>query len=94
MIFKCEIGDFDTGTNFNGSGTIMIKPEDVDILEKDQGSGIRGIVKSRRYMGDKVYYTVKTEGMTLKVASSVEMGLKLGSTVILGINFSKGIFYQ
>lgn len=93
-IFKCHLGDFDTGTSFIGSGTIMMKPEDIDILEKEQGACIKGIVKTRRYLGDKVHYTVETAGIILKITSSEHMKFKPGNEVIMSIDFQKGIFYQ
>ncbi len=92
-IFKCELGEFDTGTSFKGSGKIMIKPEDIMILHQGEG-GIPGKITSRRYLGDKVNYVVEVNGMELKVSSSGHMRLNTGDAVNLCIDFTKGIFYS
>lgn len=63
-------------------------------LENKDYYKVNGIVKKRKYLGDKVHYTVEVEKNQLKVISSENMKFNLGEKVRLGIDFSKGIFYS
>jgi len=95
-ILKCDLGVFKVGRYFHGNGRLMIKPEDIEILsETEEGSPekITGVVRKRRYLGDKVYYSVETEVKELKVISSNNLKFKSGDRVRLKIDFLKGIFY-
>lgn len=54
---------------------------------------INGVVKKKRYLGDKVHYTVEVEGKELKVISSKYMKFNVGEIIRLRIDFSLGILY-
>lgn len=55
---------------------------------------VNAIVKKRRYLGDKVYYSVEAEEKELKVISNEQINFTVGEKVSLIVDFSKGIFYQ
>lgn len=55
---------------------------------------VNAVVKKRRYLGDKVHYTVEVEGKELKVTTNEYIDFNVGEKVSLVIDFSKGIFYQ
>lgn len=97
-IFRCNFGNFQVELFSKENGEIMIKPEDIKLLSENEECKftelIDGIIKKRRYLGDKVHYTVETEGEDFKVISSKYMKFNIGEKVKLNINFSKGIFYS
>lgn len=96
-MLKCELGVFKVGRHFHGNGRLMIKPEDIEILSEaaeENSEKVTGVVKKRRYLGDKVYYTVETEVKELKIVSSNNLKFKPGERVRLSMDFSKGIFYS
>ncbi|WPC39405.1 ABC transporter ATP-binding protein [Clostridium sp. JS66] len=97
-IFHCELGNFQIEVFSKENGEIMIKPEDIQLLSKNEESNfsdiIYGIIKKRRYLGDKIHYIVEAEENDFKVISNKHMKFNIGENVKLNINFSKGIFYS
>ncbi|KZL90277.1 ABC transporter ATP-binding protein [Clostridium magnum] len=92
-IFECKFGSFQVDLPLIKSGKMMIKPEKIELLCETEDCSMNGVVKKKRYLGDKVHYTVEVEGKELKVISSEYMGINVGENVRLKIDFSKGIFY-
>lgn len=92
-IFECKFGSFQVESPFSKSGKMMIKPEKIEFLCETKDYSINGVVKKKRYLGDKVHYIVEVEEKELKVISSEHMNFNIGEKARLRIDFSKGIFY-
>ncbi|MBU3129901.1 ABC transporter ATP-binding protein [Clostridium tagluense] len=95
--FECKLGSFQVELFFTGNGQMMIRPENIELLSEVEGYSmsniIKGVVKKRRYLGDKAHYTVEVEGKEFKAISSEYMKFNIGEKVKLKIDFSKGIVY-
>lgn len=92
-VFECRIGTFQVELPFSKGGKMMIKPEKIELLCETEDYSMNGVVKKKRYLGDKVHYAVEVEGKEFKVISAEYMNFNVGEKVGLKIDFSKGIFY-
>ena len=96
-IFECKFGSFQVELPFAESAKMMIKPEKIELLceteDYSMSNLMNGVVKKKRYLGDKVHYIVEVEGKEFKVISIEYMNFNIGEKVSLRIDFSKGILY-
>ncbi|WP_077369331.1 ABC transporter ATP-binding protein [Anaerosalibacter sp. Marseille-P3206] len=81
-------------TNFNNKKEIsaMIRPEDIKLYSPGE-TDIKGIVKIKRYAGDRIYYTVGVGDIQLKLISNPNMNFQIGDEVSISIDYEKAIFF-
>jgi len=94
-MFRCGLGSFPVGHSLEGNGRLMVRPENIEIASAwVEAGGVAGSVKSRRYLGDKVRYSVEAGEKEMKVLSGGRERFDVGEKVKLGIDFSKARFYS
>lgn len=63
----------------------MIKPEDIKIYPQEIKT-LSGIIKSKKYGGERIYYTVSIDKEMLKVVSNASPTYEVGDKVSIDIN--------
>lgn len=92
-IFISDFGNFKTKYDRYSSVKAMIKPEDIDLLEPSNDTGIIGIVKARKYAGDRIYYIVSANDIELKCLSEPRKMFNEGDKVQVSIDFNNAVFF-
>ncbi|MDK2918201.1 MAG: putative spermidine/putrescine transport system ATP-binding protein [Candidatus Petromonas sp.] len=92
--FICDVGKFKT--DFNGFSKVkaMVRPEEIEISARDGENGILGIIKSKTYAGERVYYTIKTGNMEWKCILSSQKTFNVDEKVFIKIDFNKVVFFK
>lgn len=84
-IFTSDLISFPTKIEDVRKAKAMIKPEDIKIYPEET-TDLTGIILSRKYAGERVYYTILVKGIELKVISQTSKIYKLGDKVSIDIN--------
>lgn len=92
-IFSCVFGKYEVEPVRSISVKAMVKPEDVHILPSDQASAIKGVIKTRTYVGDRVFYTIICSNEELRCTASSERLYEPLEEVAVNIDFKKAMFY-
>ncbi|WP_352420239.1 ABC transporter ATP-binding protein [Proteiniborus sp.] len=92
-MFVSDIVSVKTEYNEHLSVKAMIKPEDIELLEPSNDTDIIGIVKSRKYAGDRIYYTVIANDLELKCISEPRKIYDVGDKVEVNIDFNNVVFF-
>lgn len=71
----------------------MIKPEEIKLMTLND-TDIKGIIKSKRYAGDRIYYTVKVKDMELKCTSDSDPIFRTNERVSVVIDLDKIVFFE
>ncbi|KNF07258.1 ABC-type spermidine/putrescine transport system, ATPase component [Gottschalkia purinilytica] len=93
-IFKSSIFTAEMSLDKCCEGKLMIKPEDVNIKKREGISNIIGTINTKRYAGDRLYYTVIVDDTELKCISNSNIHFSEGDEVEVCIDFDKAIFYE
>lgn len=70
----------------------MIKPEEVKILPPGK-TDTMGVVSTKRYAGDRIYYTVKVGDTDLKLIAGPDKVFRVEDEVSILIDYEKVIFF-
>ncbi len=84
-IFTSDLISFPTKIEDIRKAKAMIKPEDIKIYPEET-TDLTGIIVSRKYAGERVYYTILVRGIELKVISQTSKIYKVGDKVSIDIN--------
>ncbi|HAE91972.1 ABC transporter ATP-binding protein [Tissierella praeacuta] len=84
-IFVSDLLSFSIEMEDLENSKAMIKPEDIKIYPKGT-TELEGIILSRKYAGERVYYTILVRGMELKVISQTSKIYKVGDKISIDIN--------
>jgi ABC-type Fe3+/spermidine/putrescine transport system ATPase subunit len=93
-ILKCSLGEFNVNHCSSGKVLAMIRPEDVKVFSKEEGKGIRGVISKKRYAGDRAYYNIQINGISIKSIGDAKYLFDLGDEVLVDIDFSNASFYS
>jgi iron(III) transport system ATP-binding protein len=92
-IFKCDLGEFEINNCCSGNVLAMIRPEDVKISALEKGVGMKGIVHKKRYAGDRAYYSIQMNDISIKSIGDTKYLFDIGDEVLVDIDFSNASFY-
>lgn len=90
--FVSDICKFKTNSNNSKEISAMIRPEDIKLYSACE-TDIKGIVKVKKYAGDRIYYTVGVGDFLLKLISNPNMNFQIGDEVFISIDYEKVIFF-
>lgn len=90
--FVSGICKFKTNLNNNKGISLMIRPEDIKLYSPGE-TDIKGIIKLKKYAGDRIYYTVKVQDLEIKLIADPNMNFQIGDEVSISIDYEKGIFF-
>lgn len=90
--FESEIVRIQTDRRDTNYARLMIKPEDIGIFPVGTKELI-GTVRSRKYAGERVYYTIVVCGIELKVVSQSASFYHIGDQVSLEVHLSDPIIF-
>lgn len=93
-IFQCSLGSFKIKPHRFSSVQAMIRPEEIDVFPENVETGILGVIKTKRYAGDRIYYTILVKGLILKCTTNSNKIFEVNEKVKVNINFDKAIFYE
>lgn len=93
-IFNCALGKYEVDPLNAISVKAMVKPEDIHILPFSKGSGIIGVIKGRRYVGDRVYYTIMCSNIELKCTTGCQRIFEPFEKITVRLSFKKAMFYE
>ena len=71
----------------------MIKPEDIGIFPVGT-KDLEGTIQSRKYAGERVYYTVVVMGIELKIISHSASFYSIGDQVSIEVNINDPIIFE
>ncbi|MGL5313374.1 MAG: ABC transporter ATP-binding protein [Peptostreptococcaceae bacterium] len=84
-----SIGNFNLDNVADKENTkVMVSPENITI----GNIGIEGIITKKKYGGDRTYYNVNIDGITLKV-NSVDDSYEIHDKVKVNIDFKQSIYF-
>ncbi|SFI27741.1 iron(III) transport system ATP-binding protein [Tindallia magadiensis] len=92
-IFKSPLGNFKATLQNTAITKAMIRPEEVEVLSKDEEGNLKGIVTGNRYAGDRIYYTISLKGIEIKSISTPNKTFRIGEEVTLRIHEENMVFY-
>lgn len=92
-MFISELGNISAKYNDSLSVMAMIRPEDIELSKTNGEEGIIGLVKSRKYAGERIYYTVIVNGIQLKCISGSKKIFNVGDKVQINIDFNYVVFF-
>ncbi len=92
-MFISDILKFKTIYCGHSSVRMMVKPEEIELNELDKNTSIIGIIKTRRYAGDRIYYTVLVNGLEIKSIASSNKIFDIGDKVGVKIGFENVVFF-
>lgn len=92
--FQCEIGVFEAKVKDKSHVTAMIRPEEIELNKEHSNIGIWGIVKSKRYAGEKVYYIIDIKGKEFKCVTNPKKIFSIDERVAVNIDFNKIVFFN
>lgn len=93
-MFVSDLGIVITKYNEQSSVMAMIRPEDIELIEPSNDDGIIGIVKTVKYAGDRIYYTVMANNVELKCLSGTRKMFNIGDRVQVNIDFDNAVFFK
>lgn len=91
--FQSDIVSIQTARSDVNHARLMIKPEDIGIFPVGT-KDLEGTIKSRKYAGERVYYTVDVFGIELKITSQSASFYNIGDKVSLEVNISDPIIFE
>jgi putative spermidine/putrescine transport system ATP-binding protein len=91
--FQSEIVTVPTARSDVNHARLMIKPEDIGIFPVGT-KDLKGTIQSRKYAGERVYYTVVVSGIELKIISQSASFYNIGDQVSLEVNISDPIIFE
>lgn len=91
--FKCSFGKFKTKLNINNKVKAMVRPEEIEILNNKEEKSINGIIKSRKYAGDKIFYTIRSNDKDIKCICSPKRIFDIGEKISFVINFDNIVYF-
>lgn len=86
-IFISEIVKFHIEKAANKLAMVMIKPEDIEIFPEGI-KRLEGTIQSKKYAGERIYYSVLVKGIVLKVISQSLTLYHEGDKVTIEINLN------
>ncbi|MBB6445597.1 ABC transporter ATP-binding protein [Bacillus benzoevorans] len=90
--FQSDIVTIHTAKGDASKAKLMIKPEDIAIFPAGT-MDLEGTIVSRKYAGERVYYTVVVFGIELKVVSQSASFYNSGDQVSLEVHLSDPIIF-
>lgn len=91
--FESDIMKLRTAQSNTNQASLMIKPEDITVLPSGTKE-LEGTIRSRKYAGERVYYTVVVRGYEFKVVSQTTPIYNIGDQVSLEININQPIIFE
>ena len=91
--FQSEIANVQTARGDVNHARLMIKPEDIEFFPVGT-KDLEGTIQSRKYAGERVYYTVVVRGIELKIISQSATFYNIGDRVSLEVNISDPIIFE
>ena len=91
--FQSDIVSIQSARSDANHARLMIKPEDIGIFPVGT-KDLEGTIKSRKYAGERVYYTVVVMGIELKIISQSASFYNIGDRVSLEVNISDPIIFE
>ncbi len=92
-MFTSDIINVKTDFNKYLSVKAMINPEDIKVFELQSNTDITGIIKMKKYAGDRIYYTISVNGVELKCISEPNELFNIDDKVGVNINFNNLVFF-
>ena len=91
--FQSDIVSIQSARSDANHARLMIKPEDIGIFPVGT-KDLEGTVQSRKYAGERVYYTVVVRGIELKITSHSASFYNIGDRVSLEVNINDPIIFE
>ena len=91
--FQSDIVSIQSARSDANHARLMIKPEDIGIFPVGT-KDLEGTVLSRKYAGERVYYTVVVRGIGLKITSHSASFYNIGDRVSLEVNINDPIIFE
>ena len=91
--FQSEIVSIQSDRSDANHARLMIKPEDIGIFPVGT-KDLEGTIQSRKYAGERVYYTVVVMGIELKIISQSASFYSIGDRVSLEVNINDPIIFE
>lgn len=92
-MFTSDIINIKTDFNKYSSVNAMINPEDIKVFELQNNTDITGIIKMKKYAGDRIYYTISVNGTELKCVSETNKLFNIDDKVGVNININNVVFF-
>ncbi|WP_432663053.1 ABC transporter ATP-binding protein [Wukongibacter baidiensis] len=92
--FKCKLGEFKTNFSKYTRVIAMIKPEEMEVYDREKNQGFWVKIVSKRYAGDKVYYTLSVGDTQLRCVVSSKQVFEIDQKVWLEIDFDRIVFFE
>jgi len=98
-------GQIDNGLFISDIGTVktdfcdfkfaraMVKPEDVELVEFENDTKIVGIIKEKKYAGNRIYYTISINCLDFKCITEPSKTFNIGDKVGVKIDFNNMVFF-
>lgn len=93
-IFKSQLGDFPIKINKSNKVKAMVRPEEIEIIKATKTSKVIGIITSKIYGGEKIYYTIESNNILLKCVTNPKNTFEINDMVSINIDFEKVVFFQ
>ena len=91
--FQSDIVSIQSARSDANHARLMIKPEDIGIFPVGT-KDLEGTIQSRKYAGERVYYTVVVRGIELKIISQSASFYSIGDRVSLEVNINDPIIFE
>ena len=91
--FQSDIVSIQSARSDANHARLMIKPEDIGIFPVGT-KDLEGTIQSRKYAGERVYYTVVVRGIELKITSQSASFYNIGDRVSLEVNINDPIIFE
>ena len=91
--FQSDIVSIQSARRDANHARLMIKPEDIGIFPVGT-KDLEGTIQSRKYAGERVYYTVVVMGIELKIISQSASFYSIGDKVSLEVNINDPIIFE
>jgi iron(III) transport system ATP-binding protein len=91
--FQSDIVSIQSARSDANHARLMIKPEDIGIFPVGT-KDLEGTVLSRKYAGERVYYTGVVRGIELKITSHSASFYNIGDQVSLEVNINDPIIFE
>ena len=91
--FQSDIVSIQSARSDANHARLMIKPEDIGIFPVGT-KDLEGTIISRKYAGERVYYTVVVRGIELKITSQSASFYNIGDRVSLEVNINDPIIFE
>ena len=91
--FQSDIVSIQSARSDANHARLMIKPEDIGIFPVGT-KDLEGTIQSRKYAGERVYYTVGVMGIELKIISQSASFYSIGDRVSLEVNINDPIIFE